>query len=375
MIKRYHNGVSFLFVALCTTLNGCKTESKFSEDRISSSTTGQSLEEGFCEGLCQLEAAWINRVAAMESDSLPALSPMSKDLHLDEDVLLAMRDRGLHAHEFRDQFRRFIAGAAAEVQHVVDVPGRPLGVVVSNFSLRIGDLPATVQAFGYKERLSGAIVFSKKRPTGFSDYTIGNGVLVSPNAILTAKHVARAVHRDTDGTRIIGFHQDDPWRPELRKFVSVSYLGEGPDPDLAVVWVKPVDREWHPGKALSSSVPQVEDNVYLVGAYEFSESPRLATSFTTTVFSTRLLERDYQRSVLGTALSTFAGQSGSPVYRSDNGQLVGLYVAGHKAWALGGEYVVKAPEKSKWEDFKGWSWVAPVAPYMQELQKILTNSP
>lgn len=254
--------------------------------------------------------------------------------------------------------------------HTIEVPpGYPPSIIYDNWMLMDATEQSKLPKGWDRKMLSVSVLFKQRTVGNYANYTLGNGVMISPTAILTARHVAESVDKAPNMFAILVLSDGASPNSFIRlQYNKVEYLENSDDPDLAVVRVVNMPRSWFP--TIDFESVNTKDNVFLLGCGELGDLPKLGSGFVTTKPAKRKLKMLFPMTFFGTTLFSFAGQSGSPVYRSDTGNLIGIFSAGPKWWAKSGESVIKAPLKeTDWDSFQDWSFVAPVNIYADRIRK------
>jgi hypothetical protein len=281
------------------------------------------------------------------------------------------------AEEFRSLVERLRGGGRQAPFHVIDLPGEAPTVQFSIDAIRhvtdrdllwLGRDREEVEAT-IGEALSRCVVF-RMPPRQLSTATVlGNGVLLDASTVITARHVAEEIAfrlgRD-DSDRI---RATMPGRSDADGMVieSVVLLSSASDPDLALVRVRDAPEVGR--LAVRAPNVPVRAQVFSIGAWSLNPMPILSKGIVTTSEARRLVRPELKLTVMGTSLSSFDGMSGAPVFSCEDGVLVGLYVAGWKWFALGGESVIPGPERTElWEGFPNWSWIVPIHSHMPLIQ-------
>lgn len=225
------------------------------------------------------------------------------------------------------------------------------------------------------------VYFCRTTPNEMTSATIGNGVFISKQWILTARHVAEHLELDPANVRIKtcdpmkGFQE---WECDNIRWIDTDSDPMHRDPDLALVHVAaPIETvSEFPILASSDRELSIEMRVALFGANAVCASPNfLLGNITVPITKRRICDILYPRTVFGTHLPSYDGQSGSPVYDAKSGELIGIYVAGYKEWSRSGESLVKdAPKKkSDWPNYGWWSWVVPITKYRKVIDEAISS--
>lgn len=236
-----------------------------------------------------------------------------------------------------------------------------------------GSANSSLPSWWSAERIRSSVIFRKTQLTASSSQTMGNGVLIDEQTILTARHVAKAVEGNPKGIRAFAIGNAINNLITPMEFVRVVYLDATADPDLALVKVKPLkDEKARTYPQFGKTTPASKGVVYAVGAAELEELPKLFSGIVTTSSGSHAIDDKgvLKLTSFGTSLRCFPSVSGSPVFDHASGDLVGIVVAGQKAYVPTGEAVVRIKEGStKWENITLWTWAAPVPTFGPQIRE------
>lgn len=272
----------------------------------------------------------------------------------------------------------------SHIQNRPEIPGRK-EVVIPGMELAQPEVfPNTAERLpaGYRrELLERLVVFVDSRPQPGAGSVVGQGVLVSSNCVLTARHVADHIEKDLASaasgavpilTTLVGPPgQRRPLQPQ-----SVKKLSDGEDPDIALVKVAPIDSV---GPSLvppaGNAIPELKRSIFLIGGMKYNPEPYLSTGIVTTSFGQHDVRGSRTKLTMGTNCVSYSGQSGSPVFDGLTGELLGIYVAGIKGFIPAGDRVIPAPaNENDWDTFPDWSWIVPLAPFANDLNTLIAQS-
>lgn len=234
---------------------------------------------------------------------------------------------------------------------------------------------------------SGFVQFEfVKPPPGDLARTHGSGCLVSFDAILTAKHVAREVERNPSRFRIVltpGLKSE-----QLLTYHAVDYVGdkESVEPDLALVRVQPVkEKQWYP--PLSFEDVALGDKLFVVGMQRYQNEIVVGRGYPRRAIATRLVAGTYERTVFGASTWSNLGVSGASVF-NERGEVVGVQIDGGTEYVRGQEAQIRIKqtgtlpngegryttidEDGKEVPFEGWSWIVPLSRFKPQLQTVLS---
>ena len=249
---------------------------------------------------------------------------------------------------------------------IVDVKGYPTEVETYSDSFDERGLPRPESGLlaNLHSRCASVLFVMRARSAG-SDRVRGNGWLLDNHRVLTAAHVATMVRADPQAFAIRlmvnGYPRD-------LDYVDAKVLSEACDPDLGLVLVGPVADSLIGTAPLG--VPRSRKLV-LIGAAAFGDAPQVKTGWALLSKKRRALSKAWTQSVIGTNLPSFKGLSGSPVFDQETGDLIGVFSAGLAQFKNEYEAQVSAPsDSSKWDSWKDWSWVTPVADHIEALSPI-----
>jgi hypothetical protein len=228
---------------------------------------------------------------------------------------------------------------------------------------------------GHKTHSVWPVVIFKDDLSPSSDKVFGNGILIGRDVVLTARHVAKQVELAPGRYRLELYAQQDSTiqKREVLEYGGVTTLGSSDDPDLACIRLK------SPTAVQPDSLPitgalHVRGSVYVIGAGLFGDVPRLGLGNLFAPVARRCLGL-WCITVAGTNLFRFEGLSGSAVFNRADGSLLGVLVAGDKEMRPYGEKVTRAPtDSTAWAKFDGWTWVTPVYPWSEEINRIVRGS-
>ena len=113
--------------------------------------------------------------------------------------LLISNNKNENIEEYKKNIENFILRSIGGISHTIKIEGRPdldpqvipirrlEDIIKENSELKVCE-----------ENVALHILFARRERTPFSDTTIGNGVMLSSTAILTARHVAEYINDSKD---------------------------------------------------------------------------------------------------------------------------------------------------------------------------------
>lgn len=236
-------------------------------------------------------------------------------------------------------------------------------------------------------RLLCSVIFVWKDAHPHSEMTVGNGTLIDPTHVLTARHVARRLR---DNPKAYSAHLFD-WdiRKTSKPLEIKNIVGEGEwtnvddDPDMAIIRIEKPDRDM-PAKfpTIAQAVPGPatrspwKSPVFVIGSHQFRGlQPAVCLGTVVTSSRKRSIATNVDRTTFGTDTATFVGLSGSPCY-DPKGNIIGLQSAsGSDSYIARGEQRIEIKqEPTEWDGMQNWTWMVPLPSFVDRINKLVDKS-
>jgi S1-C subfamily serine protease len=264
--------------------------------------------------------------------------------------------------------------------HVVDGPNiPPIQFIDANFLLKNTPPDTTLDATGKQlftaaQRAYGNMVLFRRKPGGpYSDTGIGNGLLISPSLILTARHVAVELAKAPNTIALLHVGTQGATFLESLTYNGIIDLSTGTteDPDLALVKIR--ERPTVAPTTIADDPLDVREPITALGAQEFGILPSMGTGIITTKTRPRALTTPatLTRTVFGSSLRSFPGLSGAPVLNA-NGHVIGVILGGITTYAGTGESITHVTTQD-WEQVTAWTWATPFTRTAQRIRDAVKN--